>query len=132
MWHLIISHRLLSNLQLLICVCFEREREREREKYNDPFEVDNGLVSFLIMEENGMSKLRNIMPGIAFSSNIKITILVLRKSFQPIQQKHIIISSSSSIPTRTIIQCCVGIRKSYPGRRFKEQNICGWKENSNK
>ena len=128
MWHLIISHRLLSNLQLLICVCFERERET----YNDPFEVDNGLVSFLIMEENGMCKLRNIMPGIAFSSNIKFTILILRKSFQPIQQKHIIISCSSSITTRTIILCCVGVRKSYPSRRLKEQNICGWRENSNK
>ena len=130
MWHLTISHRLLSNLQLLICVCYERERERE--KYNDPFEVDNGLVSLLITEENGMCKLRNIMPGIAFSSNIKITILVFRKSFQPIQQKHIIISCSSSIPTSIIILCCVGVRKSYAGRRLKEQNICNCRENSNK
>ena len=110
-----------------VCVCvWEREREREREKYNDPFEVDNGLVSFLIMVEDGMCKLRNIMPSIAFSRNIKVVVFVFRKSLKPIQQKHIIIWCSSSIPVLIIIRCWIGVWKSYTGRRLMEQNVCSW------
>ena len=106
------------------CMCVFWERERER--YNDSFEVDNGLVSFLIMVEDSMCKLRNIMPSIAFSRNIKVAVLVFRKSLKPIQQKHIIIWCSSSIPVLIIIRCWIGVWKSYTGRRLKEQNVCSW------
>ena len=52
--------------------------------YSDPFEVDNGSISLLVMMKNNMGKLRNKMPGIAFTSNVEIPLLVLRKSLQPI------------------------------------------------
>jgi len=55
-------------------------RERERESDNDPLEVDNGPISLLVVMKNGVCKLRNIMPSITFSRNIKRSILVLRKS----------------------------------------------------
>lgn len=84
-----------------------QQRERERESYHYALEVDNCLVSPLIMVKNSMCKLRYIMPCIAFTRNIKLSVLVFWKSLQPIHQKHIIICSCYSIPAGIIIRCFI-------------------------
>lgn len=63
-------------------VQYDAQIEREREStYNDSFEVDESLVSGLVVRENSMSKLRYIMASITFTRNVKFSSFVFRKSF---------------------------------------------------
>lgn len=73
--------------------------------YSSAFEFDCSVTFVSVVLKNKICELWNIMFGVTLSGDEKISVFILGKPLQPINQESIRISSRSSIPAFGIISC---------------------------